>query len=115
MGVYERLDDLNLSDRVSRLFNDSANIVFDERLNIASTIQNENEFELELDENLEYDFTDINPGVPLRGQIFDRFQIKLGTDEIPRFSCANHKCNIAIRMAIKSHADISRVLIKLSR
>ena len=38
-----------------------------------------------------------------------------GTNKLPRFSCAAHKMNIAVRAAIKSHPGFSRVLRNLSR
>ena len=34
------------------------------------------------------------------------FSIKLGTHEIPRFSCASHKNNIAVRMAIRKSSQV---------
>lgn len=40
--------------------------------------------------------------------------IKLGTYELPRFSCAAHKMNIAVRRAITSHKPLSKMLKKLS-
>ena len=48
-------------------------------------------------------------------QPFTAFSIKLGSDDIPRFSCTCHKCNVAIRCAIKSHQELTSVLSKLSR
>ena len=41
--------------------------------------------------------------------------IKLGTIELPRFSCAAHKMNIAVRKAILSHKPLSKMLRKLSK
>ena len=41
-------------------------------------------------------------------------KLNLGTDECPRFSCACHKNNIAVRWAIKNHTTLSRDLAKLS-
>lgn len=40
--------------------------------------------------------------------------LNLGTDECPRFSCACHKSNIAVRWAIKNHPVFSRILARLS-
>ncbi len=48
------------------------------------------------------------------GRIFKELSIKLGTSAIPRFSCANHKCNIAVRKAIRQHPALTVVLKKLS-
>ena len=41
-------------------------------------------------------------------------KLNLGTDDCPRFSCACHKSNIAVRWAIKNHPVFSRILDKLS-
>ena len=43
------------------------------------------------------------------------FSIRLGTNEIPRFSCSSHKNNIAVRMAIKKSPSLSKMLVTLSR
>ena len=43
------------------------------------------------------------------------FTINLGTADIPRFACSNHKCNIAVRMAIRKHPELSRILTTLSK
>ena len=43
------------------------------------------------------------------------FSISLGTNDIPRFSCSNHKINIAVRMAIKKSSSFTKMLISLSR
>jgi hypothetical protein len=40
--------------------------------------------------------------------------IRLGTDELPRFSCACHKANIAVRMAIKKSTTVCSLLAVLS-
>ena len=43
-------------------------------------------------------------------------EIELGTNKLPRFQCACHKLNTAIRTAIDRHTDgISEVLRKLAR
>jgi hypothetical protein len=40
--------------------------------------------------------------------------IGLGTDELPRYSCACHKANIAVRMSIKKSTEASSILAALS-
>jgi hypothetical protein len=42
-----------------------------------------------------------------------QLNIELGTNKLPRYSCACHKNNIAVRMAIKKHS-LTRTLVKLS-
>jgi len=41
-------------------------------------------------------------------------KLNLGTCDCPRFSCACHKSNCAVRWAIKNHPIFSRVLARLS-
>lgn len=41
-------------------------------------------------------------------------KINLGTNDLPRYSCACHKNNIAVRMAIKKHS-LAKNLRKLTR
>ena len=66
------------------------------------------------DEDVVYDEADEydsdNGFEPING-----FTINLGTADIPRFACANHKCNIAVRMAIRKHPELSRILTTLSK
>jgi len=42
------------------------------------------------------------------------FSIKLGTNIIPRFSCASHKNNIAVRLAIRKSPSLTKTLLALS-
>ena len=63
----------------------------------------------EADQNSDDDY-DLNRGERVRDLI-----INLGTNDLPRFSCANHKLNIGIKKAIKNHHHIKRVLRKLNK
>jgi hypothetical protein len=36
--------------------------------------------------------------------VIKELKINLGTNDLPRFSCACHMSNIAVRMAIKKHS-----------
>lgn len=58
------------------------------------------------DEMDEYDITRGDPNYELL--------INLGTNDLARYSCACHKANIAVRMAIKKHVEFSKFLAKLS-
>jgi hypothetical protein len=49
-----------------------------------------------------------------RGEKFTAFNINLGTNDCPRFSCACHKNNVAVRMAIKKSKPLCQVLRVLS-
>ena len=48
-------------------------------------------------------------------QILDCLEIQLGTNRLPRFSCACHKTNIAVRKAIKQSPTLARSLAALSK
>lgn len=73
--------------------------------------------QIDFDELAEYDFSRLNTNTTneLNNKPIKDLSINLGTDEIPRYSCACHKNNIAVRIAIKKHNHISRVLVKLSK
>lgn len=64
---------------------------FDEKVNV-----NIEPLEISQDKSLscdDYDFT--------LGQLINILNIELGSSKIPRYSCGNHKLNIAVRNAIK--------------
>ena len=42
-------------------------------------------------------------------------KINSGADNIPRFSCANHKFNIAVRAAITVHIELTEILKNLNK
>jgi hypothetical protein len=46
--------------------------------------------------------------------IIKELKINLGSNDLPRFSCACHKSNIAVRMAIKKHS-LAKKLKQLSK
>ena len=64
--------------------------------------------EYSFDEALQYDF---NNG----GKIFDQLKINLGSNDLPRFSCAAHKANIAVKMAINKNSIFSQLSTKLNK
>jgi len=41
--------------------------------------------------------------------------LNIGNNNCPRFACACHKNNLAVRWAIKNHPVLTRVLAKLSK
>lgn len=44
-----------------------------------------------------------------------RFEIEIKSDKLPRFSCANHKLNLAVRRAIENNQSISSELKQLNK
>ena len=84
-------------------------IVFQNKIEIANKTKTQNEFTENFNDTDEYSFKS-RDSEPLKC-----FKINLGTAECPRFSCACHKCNIAVRMAIKKCPSLTRVLAKLSK
>jgi hypothetical protein len=36
----------------------------------------------------------------------ENLKINLGSDDVPRYQCANHKLDIVIRKAIQNHSEI---------
>ncbi len=109
-------DDENLDDIVEQsntclmqLVNESKSIVFDNPVdfNVDLEIIQANQDSIQHSDNDQYAFDN-------GGRTFEELSIKLGSSEIPRFSCANHKCNIAVRKAIKQHDHLTSILKKLS-
>jgi hypothetical protein len=45
----------------------------------------------------------------------ESFEIDIGTSKHARYSCACHKCNIAVRLAIKGNRSLNKVVAKLSK
>ncbi len=43
-------------------------------------------------------------------KLFEDFEIRLGSFEVPRFSCACHKLNIVIQSAIENQKDLQEVI-----
>jgi hypothetical protein len=84
------------------------------KLNFSNSINNEfNEEEMDSINGVnfafenEYDFS--------RGEPIETLDIVLGSDKLPRFSCAAHKTNISVRAAIKQHSQFSKILKELSK
>ncbi len=44
-----------------------------------------------------------------------RFEIEIQSDKLPRFSCANHKLNLAVRRAIENNQSVSSELKQLNK
>ena len=75
-----------------------------------------------LDENSDSELNDNERSDDMNGDVenhvgrpFSELKINLGTNELPRFSCACHKSNIAVRHAIASNQHFTAIASKLSR
>ena len=64
-------------------------------------------FSFEIDFEHEYDTN--------RGECIRSLEIVLGSDLLPRISCAAHKANSSVRAAIKKHDPLARLLKTLSK
>lgn len=90
---------ITVDDEVNRLvfsnnikLKDTSNLIDDARLNLS----------------YDHDFNqyyDLAKGKPLKD-----LNIKLGSAELPRFSCANHKLNLAVRHAITNHPQLKETI-----
>ena len=49
-----------------------------------------------------------------KGSLIKDLRIKLSSNYLPRFSCACHKINIAVRKAISSHPSLCKILRDLN-
>jgi len=50
-----------------------------------------------------------------KGAILKELNISIGSSRLPRFQCACHKLNIAVRTSISNHKEISDILEKICR
>ena len=95
----EVIDDLAsvVNSQIRELAKESYHMPFENVITVASFEQDEIvPNDLIFDEDEEYDFSKNDYRA---GELYTKFEIKLGTSEVPRISCANHKCNIAVRLA----------------
>ena len=84
------------------------------KLNFSNSINNEfNEEEMDSINGVNFDFE--NEYDFSRGEPIETLDIVLGSDKLPRFSCAAHKTNISVRAAIKQHSQFSKILKELSK
>ena len=69
-------------------------------------IQNDGQVDENIDLNFQTDYKE--PQI-------ENLTINLGTNDLPRFSCANHELNLGVRKAIKNHKPLSILLIKINK
>jgi hypothetical protein len=77
---------------------------------IANNTNQQSSESFDFNELTEYNFEGGERGEPIY-----ELSIQLGTDNISRYSCACHKNNIAVRMAINNCTPFVKILSKLSR
>lgn len=101
--------DINFSNKeLNEIENVVNGLEFAQKINLNSNDTENNETLLcEINDEAFYDLT---KGTPL-----ESFTIKLGSDELPRFSCANHKLNLAVRHAIENHNELVNILQVLNK
>ena len=96
-----------VNDEISEAIQDANSIPFTNSV-IISKVSRKIDDSLELiDDKEEYFSSSRNP--------LKNLSIVLGSNHLPRFSCAAHKLNVAVRTATKSHQSFSRMLRNLSQ
>jgi hypothetical protein len=61
--------------------------------------------------NLDFDqFYDFSKGQPIKN-----LELTIGSNDVPRFSCANHKLNLAVRHSLESHRIICQIILRITR
>ena len=90
--------------------NENVKLTFENKITMNKESMIDESEEINFNEEDEYDFAhQLN-----KPERFIPLSIKLGSNNHPNFSCACHKCNIATRMAIKKHTELTSILKKLS-
>ena len=113
----DNVDNNNSSSSESDEEVDDLEFVYDEisqelvnlkSLDFSTNIEEDTNVDLsELNHDQEYDLD--------RGDRIENLNIELGSDSLPRISCAAHKTNISVRAAIRSHSFHSNMLKGLSK
>ena len=105
-GTLNSLQDdiTNYSDEIQEVIEETNKYLKDNTISISITPI--------ATETIADEFNEANEYEPSFDRESNNFSIKLGTNELPRFSCANHKNNIAVRLAIKKSSSFSSLLMK---
>ena len=61
-------------------------------------------------DNIEHELFDQN-----LGKSISKLNINLGTDDLPRYQCADHKLDIAVKTAIKMHPELTKIIQILNK
>ena len=59
-------------------------------------------------------FNDTDEYDPLLGNPIPNLNIRLGTDILPRYKCADHKLDLVVKKSIKKHSELSNMITKLN-
>jgi hypothetical protein len=99
-------DFIDINTEIKRAINEVEKMSFDNVILLDNDPKSFKVNRVEFNEKDEYD--------PSLGDPIYELNINFGTNDIPRFSCACHKANIAVRLAIKKHKGLSTLLASLS-
>lgn len=105
LAIWLDKDFTSVDEEIEQIQRDASSVTFTSPINVLR--QRLNFSEEELQTNYEFTF-DAMYTVPRENR--SQFVIQMGGDDVPRFSCACHKLNIAIKSAIESQATILRDL-----
>ncbi|CAF0713084.1 unnamed protein product [Brachionus calyciflorus] len=95
----------NVQMEVTEITNEINSLTFTS--NISFDVKNESSIEeIELDFER---FYDLNKGQPI-----NNLTLKIGSNELPRFSCSCHKLNLAVRHAMESHITICNIIRRIN-
>ena len=98
--IIDQVDSLTFTNQV----------IFDKTAEISAKTMEEVAINAGLNFDFDADYNTIN-----NNQIIKDLVIELGTNKLPRFSCACHKLNLAIRQAISKHKPLSKIILKLNK
>ncbi len=106
--IEEPISDSNVSPldlEIREIITDLNELTFAERIGINTS----NRISVE-PETIQFSDSEYNleKGYPVKD-----LEIELGTSKLPRFQCACHKLNIAVRLAIEKSPEISEILKSL--
>lgn len=93
--IIESNNDINALTFTHQILNNNQN-----NLNI------DNEDDL-VEENVLNENDEYNPTLKLN--------IKLGTDELARYQCADHKLDLVVKKAIKMHTELTNIIFKINK
>ncbi len=110
-SLYEDFNDESIENDVSSVDNEIDSIIKDVNLLEYGTKVTLIDEERNLNETrIDFNFDSHYQKMP-----FENLQINFGSDDLPRFNCANHKLNIAVRGAISIHHEFTNILKSLNK
>jgi len=106
-----QIKNFNNDDEIDEIFEDIKPL---EKLNVTSTEEIE-ENNNEDDDTNENDKDEDQYNLSNGNELINELTLVVGSSKYPRFSCANHKINIATRKAIKSNKQLIKIVAKLNK